>query len=73
MASPKEVAKLAGVDMVMDFEEEPLIEFKCTGKLLHELPDTFSELSEDRGHFLCITIEMATPGKLERKLRGCIL
>lgn len=61
MAGPKEVSKLAGIDMIMDFQKKVFIKLKCTRELLHELPDTFNELSEDRGYFLRVTIQMATP------------
>jgi len=72
MAGPKEVAKLAGVDMVMDFKQETLIKLKRARQLLHELPDTFHELSEDRGYFFGVTIQMATPGETQTK-QGSIL
>lgn len=72
MTDPKEVAKLAGVDVVMDFKKETLIELKCARELLHELPDTFNELSEDRGYFFGVTIQMATPRKMQAK-QGYIL
>jgi len=67
MAGPKEVSKLAGIDMIMDFQKEMFIKLKRTRELLHELPDALNELSEDRGHFLCVTIQMATPRQMQTK------
>lgn len=65
MTGPKEVAKLAGVDMVMDFKKEMLIKLKRARELLHELPDAFNELSKDRGYFFGVTIQMATPREMQ--------
>lgn len=67
MTGPEEVAKLAGIDVVMDLQEEPLVELKRTGELLQELPDALHELGEDRGHFLGVTIQMATPREMQTK------
>lgn len=67
MTGPEEVAELAGVDVVMDLQEEPLVELKRTGELLQELPDALHELGEDRGYFLGVTIQMATPREMQTK------
>lgn len=72
MTGPKEVSKLAGVDVIVDFKKKALIKLKRARELLHQLPDTFNELSEDRGHFFWVTIQMATPREIQTK-QGQIL
>lgn len=37
--------------MTVNSDEEPLVELKDTGKLLHELPHTFQQLVDD-GRYL---------------------
>lgn len=53
--------------MVMDFKKEAFIKLKRARELLHELPDTFNKLSEDRGYFFGVTIQMATPREMQTK------
>lgn len=47
--------------MVVDFQKVLLVVLKATGVLLHEIPKTFNELGENRGHLLGIPIHMPTP------------
>lgn len=65
MTGPKEVAELAGVDVVVDLEKEMLVKLKGAGELLHELPDALHELREDGGHFFGVTVQMATPAEMQ--------
>lgn len=53
--------------MIVNFKQQPLIEFKCTRKLLHELPGAFKELCEDGRHLLGISFKMATPGETKKQ------
>lgn len=47
--------------MVVDFQKVLLVVLKATRVLLHEIPKTFNELGEYRGHLLGIPIHMPTP------------
>lgn len=57
----QESAKLAGIDMVVESDEEVLIELKGRGELEHDLPDTVQELGEDWGGLSNLPCQMTTP------------
>ena len=60
---PDEVAILAGVHVVVDGDEEPLVELEGAGELLRQLPHTLQELVHDRGHLLGVPVQVVTPGE----------
>lgn len=56
LAVTQEIPELAGVDVMLYMDEEPLIELKGTRKLFHQLPNTLDELVNNRGYLLWISI-----------------
>lgn len=52
LAVADEVPKLAGVHMVMDFDEVPFVELESTRVLLHQVPEALNKLGEDWRHLL---------------------
>lgn len=61
VAGAQEVPKLAGVDVVVQLEQESLAELEGAGELLHQLPHALHKLREHRGHLLGVPIQVATP------------
>lgn len=66
VAGAQEVAKLAGIDVVMDLQQEELTELEGAGELLHQLPHTLHKLCEHRGHLLGVPIQVATPTEVQK-------
>jgi len=61
------VAVLAGVGVVVDGDEEPLVELEGTGELIHQLPHTLQELVHDRRHLLGVPVQVVAPGETDRQ------
>lgn len=61
VAGAQEVTKLAGINMVMDLQQEALAELEGAGELLHQLPHTLHKLCEHWGHLFGVPIQVATP------------
>lgn len=57
-----EVSKLAGVDVLVNSDQELLVVFKGTGELLHQLPHALQELIDDRRHLFGIASQVVAPG-----------
>lgn len=66
VAGAQEVAKLAGINVVMELEQEALVELKGAGELLHQLPHTLHKLGEHRGHLFGVPIQVATPREVQK-------
>lgn len=66
VAGAQEVSKLAGIDVVMDLQQEALAELEGAGELLHQLPHTLHKLGEHRGHLLGVPIQVATPREVQK-------
>lgn len=55
--------------MAVNGDEEPLIELKGTGELLHELPHALQELIDDGRHLFGVSDQVVAPGEEERTVR----
>jgi len=58
---PNESAKLTGMDVVMNGDEEAVIELKYERELLAEVPDTLEPLREDRRDLFGVNLDMTAP------------
>lgn len=52
----QEVSKLAGINVMLNVNQKPLVELKGTGELFHQLPDALNELVNNWRDFFWITI-----------------
>ena len=57
----QESTKLAGVDVIMEGDEEVLVELKRCWELDHDLPDTVQELCENWRGFPNLPCQVTTP------------
>ncbi len=49
--------------MAVNGDEEPLVELKGTGELLHELPHALQELIDDGRHLFGVSDQVVAPGE----------
>ncbi|KAF3838021.1 hypothetical protein F7725_009789 [Dissostichus mawsoni] len=54
---------MAGVDVAVNGDEEPRVELKGTGELLHELPDALQELVDDRRDLFRVSLQVVASGE----------
>lgn len=55
--------------MAVNGDEEPRVELKGTGELLHDLPGALQELIDDGGHLLGVSHQVVASGEEERTAR----
>lgn len=55
--------------MAVNGDEEPLVELKGTGELLHQLPDAFQELINDWRNLFRVSDQMIASGQQARMVR----
>jgi len=61
LAVAQEVAKLAGMDVLMDLNEEPLTELESLRKLFSQLPYALQELREYGRHLFWFGVQLIAP------------
>lgn len=56
--------------MTVNGDEEPLVELKGTGELLHKLPHTLQELIYDGRYLFRVSDQVVAPGEEVRTVRS---
>lgn len=56
--------------MAVNGDEEPLVELKGAGELLHELPHALQELIDDRRYLFRVSDQVVAPGEEVRTVRS---
>lgn len=69
LAVADEVAVLAGVAVAVNGDEEPLVELEGAWELLHQLPHTHQELSQDGRNLFGVSNQVIAPGQEVRTVR----
>lgn len=67
-----EVAVLAGVDVAVNGDEEPLVELESAGELLHELPRAFQHLIDDGRNLLGVSSQVVASAQEQTQLAPSI-
>lgn len=56
--------------MAVNGDEEPRVELKGAGELLHELPDAFQELVDDRRDLFRVSLQVVASGEEDTTVRS---
>lgn len=67
-----EVAVLAGVDVAVNGDEEPLVELESAGELLRELPRAFQHLIDDGRNLLGVSSQVVASAQEQAQLAPSI-